>query len=162
MIGRVHRMFHVTSARNRTSIEAHGLDWARMGGAPGIAGSRAPEVEGVFLCPDRNTVEWFLRLNNTGGPVDVWEITGVRESELLDDPGGYQYFPGPIERARLTLLDTNVAARAWPEPRSSPSAAYFSTLTITLDDGTGPRSDTGVVRIPEPPGRRAAGQATED
>jgi hypothetical protein len=159
-IGRVHRMFHVTSTRNRASIEAHGLDWSRMGAAPGIAGGRAPEVEGVFLCPDRDTVEWFLRLNNTGGPVDIWEISGVDEAELVDSPGGYQYLARPIDRARLTLLDLDVLARAWPEPMSGPTEAYFSTLTITLDDGTVLRSDTGVARIPEPPVRRATDRET--
>jgi hypothetical protein len=41
-------MFHVSSALNRASTMAHGLDWNRMGAAPGIAGSQSPEVEGVF------------------------------------------------------------------------------------------------------------------
>ena len=45
-------LFHVTSALNRDSILAHGLDWTRMGAAPGIAGSLTPEEEGVFLCRD--------------------------------------------------------------------------------------------------------------
>ena len=35
------RLFHVSSALNRESILAHGLDWTRMGAAPGIAGSPA-------------------------------------------------------------------------------------------------------------------------
>ena len=43
-------LFHVTSALNRDSILAHGLDWTRMGAAPGIAGSLTPEEEGMFLC----------------------------------------------------------------------------------------------------------------
>jgi len=37
---------------NRESILAHGLDWTRMGAAPGIAGSPVPEDDGVFLCRD--------------------------------------------------------------------------------------------------------------
>ncbi len=41
--------FHVSSARNRDSIRAHGLDWRLMGAAPGIAGSPVAEQEGVFL-----------------------------------------------------------------------------------------------------------------
>ncbi len=45
-------LFHVTSAVNRESILAHGLDWTRMGAAPGIAGSPVPEDDGVFLCRD--------------------------------------------------------------------------------------------------------------
>jgi len=46
------RLFHVSSAANRKSILAHGLDWTRMGAARGIAGSTTPEQEGVFLCRD--------------------------------------------------------------------------------------------------------------
>jgi len=34
-------LFHVSSALNREPILAHGLDWAYMGAAPGIAGSPA-------------------------------------------------------------------------------------------------------------------------
>lgn len=41
--------FHVSSSHNRASIGAHGLDWDRMGAAPGIAGSPVPEQEGCFL-----------------------------------------------------------------------------------------------------------------
>jgi hypothetical protein len=66
------RLFHVTSARNRESILAHGLDWTYMGAAPGIAGSSAPEEQGVFLCLNEFDVDFFVRMNNTGGPVDVW------------------------------------------------------------------------------------------
>lgn len=71
-------LFHVSSVANRRSIGAHGLDWTRMGAAPGIAGSRSPEVEGCFLAGEED-VDWFvLTINNTGGPVDVW---GCRRDE---------------------------------------------------------------------------------
>jgi hypothetical protein len=59
---------HVTSSRNRSSILRYGLDWTRMGAAPGIAGSGRPEVEGCFLCVDVLEDEWFIKMNNTGGP----------------------------------------------------------------------------------------------
>ncbi len=60
------RLCHVTSALNRGSILAHGLDWTRMGAAPGIAGSLVPEKEGVFLCRDEFEADFFVRINNTG------------------------------------------------------------------------------------------------
>lgn len=133
----VHRIFHVTSSRNRDSIEAHGLDWRQMGAVAGIAGSRRPEVEGVFVCTDRGTADWFLELNNTGGPVDVWELTDVGDEELLDDPGGYRYLTRRVERAHLILRDRDVPARPHPGlAPGPPDAAYASTLTITLDDGS--------------------------
>jgi hypothetical protein len=42
----VQPLYHVTSVRNRGSIRAHGLDWTRMGEAPGIAGS--PDIRSGF------------------------------------------------------------------------------------------------------------------
>ena len=71
-------LFHVSSAANRESILAHGLDWTRMGVARGLAGSTAAEEEGVFLCRDQFEARFFVDMNNTGGPVDVWAVTGVR------------------------------------------------------------------------------------
>jgi len=43
--------FPVTSVRNRESILRNGLDPARMGAAPGIAGSRTPRANGIFVRP---------------------------------------------------------------------------------------------------------------
>ena len=61
----VARYFHVSSSLNRESIREHGLDWARMGAAWGMAGSREPEVEGNFLCREYE-VDRFTSMNNTG------------------------------------------------------------------------------------------------
>ena len=83
------RFFHVTSSLNRESIGENGLDWDRMGDAWGIAGSRAPEQAGSFVCEDDGQVEWFVRMNNTGGPVDVWAVSGVDRVELHESPEGY-------------------------------------------------------------------------
>ncbi|MFF5076475.1 hypothetical protein ACFY36_05450 [Actinoplanes sp. NPDC000266] len=98
------RLHHVSSVRNRDSIRAFGLDWTRMGAAPGIAGSREPEQQGVFLCRDESESSWFVRLNNTGGPVDVWAVDDVDPSQLLTSPEGYAYFPGRIPPSRLALV----------------------------------------------------------
>jgi hypothetical protein len=38
-----------------------------------------PEEEGVFLCRDEFEAGFFVQINNTGGPVDVWAVTGSRE-----------------------------------------------------------------------------------
>jgi hypothetical protein len=48
-----------------------------MGVASGIAGSSASEEQGVFLCRDESQADFFVRTNNTGGPVDVWTVTGI-------------------------------------------------------------------------------------
>jgi hypothetical protein len=76
-----------------------------MGAAPGIAGSRSPEVEGVFLdeLPD-----FFVRINNTGGPVDVWAVDGVDPATLIESANGFPYFPDTISTENLTLLDTDL------------------------------------------------------
>jgi hypothetical protein len=105
-------MFHVSSVLNRSSIQRHGLDSSRMGAAPGIAGSRRPEADGIFLCLDLSIVEWFIQLNNTGSPVDVWQVDGVDAEHLLDNGSGLHYLPGRIALDRITLLLQDVAVRA--------------------------------------------------
>jgi hypothetical protein len=98
-------LFHVTSALNRESILAHGLDWTRMGAAPGIAGSSLPEEAGVFLCRDEFEAGFFVRINNTGGPVDVWSVTGIDDQQLITTGSGFRYFPARIPRSQVTLTD---------------------------------------------------------
>ncbi|WIM93231.1 hypothetical protein ACTOB_005203 [Actinoplanes oblitus] len=103
------RLFHVSSVLNRDSIRRHGLDWTRMGAARNIAGSRAPEVEGCFLC-DEATTTFFIRINNTGGPVDVWAVDGVGEEQLVTSPEGFEYYPGRIPAQQVTLHRPDVPA----------------------------------------------------
>jgi hypothetical protein len=98
----------VTSVANRLSIAEHGLDWRRMGAAPGIAGSRRPEQEGCFLAPDEWTASYFVEMNNTDGPVDVWGVDLPAEAELTESPEGYGYFPGVIPPERLQLLRKDI------------------------------------------------------
>ena len=105
---RVANLFHVSSAANRESILAHGLDWTRMR-ARGIAGSAKPEASGVFLCRDEFEASFFVRMNNTGGPVDVWAVTGVDADELVDGGSGFGYWPARIPPRQVTLS-------AWPPP----------------------------------------------
>lgn len=95
--------YHVTSVLNRESIARHGLDWSRMGAARGIAGSRQPEVEGCFLAADEFERDWFVRINNTGGAVDVWAVEGVDGFDLALSPEGHHYFPGVIAPTNLRL-----------------------------------------------------------
>ncbi len=76
-----------------------------MGDARGIAGATRPEVQGVFLCVDVSEAQWFIQMNNTGGPVDVWEVTGIETRELVVSPnGGHQYIERPIPPAQVSLL----------------------------------------------------------
>ncbi len=96
--------FHVTSVRNRESILRHGLDPARMGAAPGIAGSRTPEADGIFVARGTWEADWFVGMNNTGGPVDVWAVGGVDPFRLEDNGTGYLDVPGTVAADRLTLV----------------------------------------------------------
>jgi hypothetical protein len=102
--------FHVSSVRNRESIRTNGLDWTRMGAARGIAGSDRPEVDGVFLCAEEFTVDFFVRMNNTGGAVDVWQVNGIDPSRLLDNGNGFFYLPERVSADQLTLVRTDAAA----------------------------------------------------
>lgn len=97
---------------NRESIRVHGLDWTRMGAAPGIAGSTAPEAAGVFLCGDEFEAGFFIEMNNTGGPVDVWAVTGIDEDQMVDNGNGFLYFPGRISAGQVTLAERAPAGAA--------------------------------------------------
>lgn len=80
-----------------------------MGAAPGIAGSRKPEVEGCFVCMDEFEVQWFAQtINNTGGPVDVWEVEGLTFADLTESPHGHYWYPGTIPPAQIRLLRPGV------------------------------------------------------
>lgn len=131
-------LFHVTSELNRESIRTHGLDWSRMGAAHGIAGSHEPEEQGVFLCFDEHEATYFVDMNNTGGPVDVWSVEGVSEHDLVESGNGYWYLPRRVPPEQLTLVRESVQGAAWMDRTSSwePTSAYQSRLTITFDDGT--------------------------
>ena len=102
--------FHVTSVLNRESIRAHGLDWTRMGAARSIAGSTRPEVGGIFLCAEEFTVDFFVRMNNTGTSADVWQMDGVDPNSLLDNGHGFEYLPERVRPDQLTLVRMDVAA----------------------------------------------------
>ncbi|MFE7582177.1 hypothetical protein ACFU5Y_11510 [Streptomyces gardneri] len=104
-------LFHVSSALNRQSIAQHGLDWTRMGAARGIAGSRRPEVEGIFVCRGEEEAGFFLQINNTGGPIDIWSVDGIDEGLLLDNGNGFVYLPGRIPAARVRLVRSDVPLR---------------------------------------------------
>jgi hypothetical protein len=103
------KYLHVSSSANRESIAQHGLDWTRMGSVPGIAGSPRPEVAGCFLCDDEAHEQFFVRINNTGGPVDVWEISGVTEDEMLKDGNGFRYLPRKVPPQRVRLFRQGIA-----------------------------------------------------
>lgn len=68
----------------------------------------APEEEGCFLCRAEWEADWFVQMNNTGGPVDVWAVDGVDEDELVQSSTGYLYLPASIPAERLTLLRTDI------------------------------------------------------
>ena len=99
----------MSSSVNRESIRTHGLDFARMGAAHGIAGSRKAEQPGCFLALSEHEMEWFVSMNNTGGPVDVWEVADVNEDVLVQSPEGHFYLPGVISRERLRLVRADIA-----------------------------------------------------
>jgi hypothetical protein len=96
--------FHVTSALNRVSIQQYGLDWRRMGLAPGIAGSRQPEEDGIFLVNDEFSVEWFAHMGLEGEheSVDVWAVTLTDDPEI-DEETEYPLIAKPIPPEAIRL-----------------------------------------------------------
>lgn len=110
-------LFHVTDAANRESVRRHGLDWRRMSTTPGIAGSEAPECEGVFLARDSWEAKWFVEMGRRRGvtTIDVWEVSLDLDVDLSRDlpPGGplvdhqdgHLYCTQPIPPQQLKLID---------------------------------------------------------
>jgi hypothetical protein len=60
---------------------------------------------GVYLCRDDFEASFFVRMNNTGGPVDVWAVTGVGEDELVEGDSGFCYFPFRVPPAQVAPTD---------------------------------------------------------
>jgi hypothetical protein len=94
-------MFHVTATENRPSILRHGLDWRRMGAAPGIAGSREPELSAVFLCESPDDTGFFTQMSRL--PAEVWAVR-VDGLWLETGPDGWIIVPEPVPPERLRLL----------------------------------------------------------
>jgi hypothetical protein len=126
--------FHVTSSRNRDSILRHGLDWRYMNGASGIAGSVEPEQQGCFLCRGDGDVEFFVGMNNTGGPVDVWGVAGVDEESLVQSPEGFEYIPVPIPPDRLRLVRAEIEP-ADREVRKRAMGGLSGSITVAFRPG---------------------------
>jgi hypothetical protein len=54
--------------------------------------------------------DYFIEMNNSGGPVDVWAIAGIEESALVESSNGFRYFRAPIPADDLTLVRRDVPA----------------------------------------------------
>lgn len=82
-----------------------------MGAARGIAGSTVPEADGVFLCQEF-MVGFFVGMNNTGGAVDVWAVSGIDEEQLLDNGSGFLYFPDRISAGQIAWSNRSRPTRS--------------------------------------------------
>jgi hypothetical protein len=99
-------LVHATAAANRESIWRWGLDWTRMGIAPGIAGSGEPELPAVFL-DHVDGIEFFTRMSRQ--PCDVWEVdvNGL----WIETHDNWLIHRSPIHPARLRLIARDLPAR---------------------------------------------------
>jgi hypothetical protein len=109
------RMFHASRSTNRESISRHGLDWRLMTGW-GIAGSRAPEWPGVYLCADLEGARWFAGMP-APATADIWSVS-VDGLWLEGDPsasgGGdddWMISAQPIPASALILRERDVRGR---------------------------------------------------
>jgi hypothetical protein len=100
-----------------------------MGAAPGIAGSVGPEQQGCFLCRGDFEVEFFLEMNNTGGPVDVWAVAAVDEAALVEAPEGFQFLPAPISPDGLVLVRRDVPR---VDPTFGEDSSIQGLITVTF------------------------------
>ena len=72
-------------------------DWRRLKAA---SGSAEPKQQGCFVCQDEAEVDWFVGMNNTGGPFDGWDVSGVDRMSLVESPEGYHVLPETTPRNR--------------------------------------------------------------
>ncbi|AIY18269.2 hypothetical protein KR76_18530 [Pimelobacter simplex] len=70
-----------------------------------------PEQEGCFLGTDRDA-EFFIRINNTGGPVDLWQVDGVTDGDLVESPEGFRYLPRRIPASQVRLVRQDITGDA--------------------------------------------------
>jgi hypothetical protein len=45
-------------------------------------------------------------MNAAGGLIDVWEISGIDDKDLIGAPEGFVYLPRPISTGNLRLIRT--------------------------------------------------------
>jgi hypothetical protein len=83
-----------------------------MGAAPGIAGSRSPEEEGVFLAIDDWDVKWFAEMGLEAGheSVDVW-VVNLPDGLEPSDEADYPLLSRPIPPEAVSLHKENWTAR---------------------------------------------------
>lgn len=87
-----------------------------MKGVPGIAGNAAPDGEGVFLCEDEAEADFFVKMNNTDGPVDIWAVEGINLDDLQASLYGPYLLPYAVPPSRLTLVREDVdESESWRE-----------------------------------------------
>ena len=111
---------HATAAANRESIYRHGLDWNRMGQAPGLAGSTRPELPATFICEDLDDVSYLLHMAQV--PTDIWSIQ-VDGLWLENGPTGWQVIGHPIASDRLALLVRDIPVGGFQaEPPERPQS----------------------------------------
>jgi hypothetical protein len=101
--------FHVSSTLNRDSIGEHGLDWNRMGAAPGVAGRMSHDLPATFVEDHLEACDFFIRMARF--PVDVWEVN-TEGLWAEGGPDGWLMIPEPIAPDRVCLVRRNVMHRA--------------------------------------------------
>jgi hypothetical protein len=101
-------LIHFSASANRESIRQWGLDWRRMGAAPGIAGSTRPELPVVFL-DEPGLGGIFRTMGRT--VTDMWavDVTGLW---IESGPDGWYVHGNPISPARLRLAEADLPPRS--------------------------------------------------
>lgn len=128
-------VFHVTAVANRDSISRHGLDWHRMGAAPGSPGVQSRSLRrclsATAVTRRASSRQWPARPAMCGR--SALRACGLRTARTAGSS-----LPSRSGPDRLRLADRDVpppCAEDHPQ-RHGPSAAYQSTLTIRRADGS--------------------------
>ena len=100
------QMFHVSASANRESILRYGLDWRRMGPATGVAGSRRPELPGIFL---QESADDYFFVRMAAFQTDIWGVL-VDGKWIESGPSGWWFVAEPVGPEHLELLPSEYRA----------------------------------------------------
>ncbi len=100
-------MFHISASVNRESILLQGLDWRRMGEAPGLFGNREPELPVIWVCEEDRL--WLVG-SDAPFQVDVWAVNCEGLTIHVDEGSQLCYLTDPVPGDRLRLVRRAV----WP------------------------------------------------
>jgi hypothetical protein len=91
---------------------------------------------GVVVGIGREAAEvgFFVGMNNTGGPIDVWAVMGINEGQLIESGNGFRYYPAKVPPSQITRIERPADdAEPGPQRAGEDEAAQEDSPIISLN-----------------------------